>query len=315
MSALPPIQPSTVTAIYAAWEKSHKHFDSVGLSMGDVANECDRYLWLSFRWASDPEAMTGKQLKRFQTGNLYEQRIIDDLRKAQIDVVDIDPETGRQFKIYALGGHLRGKLDGFVHGVPEAPKVRHVLEIKATNDKSWKEIVKKGVQLAKPSHWMQCQRYMHRTGVDRTLYIVANTNTDELHSERIRYDPVAAITNTARLERIINSSPAPSRIQEDQSKWPCIFCRQKSVCAKETFGRNHCRTCLHSSPIIEEGSEDARWRCERFAKDLSVTEQRDGCSDHRYLPDLVPGEQVNVIGESVVYTMIDGSTWVDGGNL
>lgn len=312
MAELPIIQPSTVAAIYQAWEAAHKDWDSVGISMGDAASECDRYLWLSFRWASEPEKKSAKTLGRFKTGNIYEQRIIELCRQASIDVVDLDPETGRQFKLYSLGGHCRGKLDGFAHNVPEAPKARHILEIKATNDKSWKEIVKKGVQLAKPAHWMQCQKYMHRTGVERTLYIVANTNTDELHSERIRYDALAAITNEARLERIIKSNSAPSRIQEDQSKWPCIFCRQKEVCAKTTFGRNNCRTCIHSTPVIDESSDAARWHCERFGKDLSVDEQRAGCPAHLYLPDVVPGKQIDAGEDFVSYTLNDGQTWRDG---
>lgn len=313
MTLLPVIESSTVSSIYTAWETARKPWDSIGLPISALGSDCDAALWFTFRLASEPETLTGQKLRLFETGNIEEVRLIADLRRIEgVDVLDIDPETGRQFKVYLIGGHVRGKLDGTLTGIPEAPKKRHVLECKSHNDKNFKELVKKGVKLAKPSHYRQCLIYMHRTGIDRCLYIAVNKNTDELYSERIRYDPVEALTLMARLERVITSTRVPPRISENPEKWPCIFCEHKAVCSKQTFGRNHCRTCLHSSPCIDEGSDAARWHCDRFGKDLSVDEQRSGCPAHLYLPDVVPGEQTDAGDDWVSYLLRDGQAWRDG---
>jgi len=312
MAILPVLQASTVTAIHAAREAAHKDFDSIGLSISELGSDCDRALWYSFRWASAPEKKTGKQLRRFETGNIEERRLIDDLRRIPgIKVIDIDPTTGKQRKVYALGGHLRGKLDAIAFGLPEAPKKWHVVECKATNDKTFKEIQKKGGKVAKVGHYRQYLIYMGETGIDRALYIVSNTNTDDIHAERFEFDPAEFLTLKARIERVIRAGRAPSRIAEDASKYPCILCRHRDVCHGDEFGRNHCRTCINSTPIIKENSTEATWRCEKHAKDLTVDEQRTGCGSQLYIPDVVPGEQIDATDESVTYRMRDGSTWVD----
>lgn len=313
MVALLPLKSLTIDAIYSAREKARKPWDSIGLPVSALESDCDASLWFTFRLASEPEALTAKKLRRFETGNIEEARLIADLRRIEgVDVMDVDPETGRQFKVYMLGGHVRGKLDGTATGIPEAPEKRHAVECKAHNDKNFKELQKKGVKAVKVGHYRQVLLYMHRTGLDRCLYLASNTNTDELYAERLRYDQVEALTLVARLERIINSKRVSPRAADSPERFICLFCDHKAVCFKQTFGRNHCRTCLHSSPIIEEGSEAARWHCARFGKDLSVEEQRDGCPAHLYLPDVVPGEQTDAGDDWVSYVLRDGQTWRDG---
>lgn len=313
MAELPKIEAGTVRAIYSAWETSRKPWDSIGLPMSALGSDCDAAIWFTFRLASEPEKLTGQKLRLFETGNIEETRMIADLRRIEgVDVLDIDPETGRQFKMMLLGGHLRGKLDGLATGLPEAPIKQHVLECKSHNDKNFKLLLKSGVKIAKPAHYRQCLVYMHATGRDRCLYLAVNKNTDELYSERIRFDPVEALTLIARLERIIKSNSVPPRISENPDKWPCILCEHKEVCAKQTFGRNHCRTCLHATPCIDEGETWARWHCDRFGKDLSVDEQRDGCPAHLYLPDVVPGQQTDAGDDWVSYILRDGQAWRDG---
>jgi hypothetical protein len=313
MAPLPPLESRTVAEIFAARERDHKEFDSQGLPISELGSDCDRAIWYAFRHASEPEPKTGKKLRRFETGNIEEQRLLDDLRCIEgVQVVDIDPETGKQWKIYLLGGHVRGKLDGEAYGLPEAPKTWHVVECKAHNEKSFKEVLKKGLEAAKPSHHRQCLLYMYARGKDRCLYIFTNTNTDDIESIRLHYDHGAAEQLISRLERIIRSSRAPSRISEDPTKWPCILCRHKDVCFAEAFGRSNCRTCVHSTPCIDKGETSARWHCERFGRDLTFDEQKAGCPAHVFLPDMVPGTQVDAGDEWVSYTMQDGSTWRDG---
>lgn len=320
MVALRPVESHTLGAIYKAYEAEHQHYDSIGLAIGSMGEECERRLWLGFRWAHEPEALDGKKIRLFDTGNREEVRLLDDLIRAGIKVTQ--GEDGGQIKVRALGGHLRGKLDGEATGVPEAPKVEHVVECKTANDKTFKQIaagvtsrkdgsVSKGVKEQKPSHYAQVQIYMHLRGKRRCLYLLVSKNTDEIYVERIEYDAAHALALMAKAERVISASRAPSRISDDPAKYPCVMCPAASVCHGQAFGRNNCRTCIHSTPHINAGWE-AIWICERFSKELSVEDQKAGCPAHLYLPELVPGEQIDAGDDWVGYRMADGSTWRDG---
>jgi hypothetical protein len=311
MAKLPPVQLHTVHAIHAAFEAQREEHDSNGLPMSALGSECDRQLWYSFRWASPVEQAGGQRLRLFETGTIEEERLIADLRRAGFKVLSADPGTGRQWKLYAVGGHLRGKLDGQVHGLPEAPATWHVLECKSHNERSFKDLAKKGLRAAKPANFAQCQIYMHLLGLERCLYLAVNKNNDELWADRVHHDPAFSRQLIARVERVIAANRAPPKIADDPAAWPCLLCRERAVCHDEAFGRRHCRTCLHATPVIAERT-DAPWRCERFGQDLTLDAQRAGCPAHLYLPDVVPGEQTDAGDNWVAYRLPDGRPWRDG---
>lgn len=309
-----PVDPrhQTVAAVDKAREAKHQHLDSYGIPMSALGTECDRQLWLTFRWASKAEHLTGQKLRLFETGNIEESRLISDLRMVEgVEVQDIDPETGKQYKVYGIGGHLRGKLDGLVKGIPEAPKIIHVLETKSHNQKSFDELRKKGVKQSKPSHFWQCQMYCHLMQLTRCLYLAVNKNTDELYSERIEHDPVACMRMLIRLEHVIQATRAPVPISEQRKAPDCLWCNHKSVCHSLAFGRSNCRTCLHVTPIVDPVNTAGQWLCEKHNKTLTADEQHAGCGDHLFLPDMVPGTQTDSGDDFVIYQMRDGSEWTD----
>ena len=57
-----------------------------------------------------------------------------------------------------------------------------------------------------------------------------------------------------------------------------------------------------------------RWVCERHHRALTYRDMQQGCGDHLYIPELVPGEQEDADPASgtVTYRMPDGSAWVNG---
>ncbi|SKA20129.1 oxidoreductase [Consotaella salsifontis] len=305
MAPLPKPQASTVRAIYAAYEAAAESWDSLGISVGEANAECDRQLWYSFRWASPLEKHHGRQLRLFETGNIEEDRLVDDLRRIGVDVY------GQQDRIRLVGSHVRGKCDGKVTGLPEAPKTEHLLEFKSSNEKGMKEIIKHGCQKAKPLHFGQCQLGMHAFGLSRCLYLVSCKNDDTLYAERITYDAEFTLRLLARLDRIINTPEPPSRVSDNPDIPPCLFCKHRSACHDGAWPRVTCRSCIHSTP---ETCGDAHWSCARWAKPLSFDEQKVACEAHLFIPSLVPGEQVDVNEESetITYRLRNGETWVDG---
>jgi hypothetical protein len=316
MAELPKPIAHTVDAIYRAYE-ARPEYERAYLGASVIGAECVRQLFYAFRWAHAPERLDGRKLRLFQTGHREEARLIDDLRAAGMMVMERDPATGEQWAIASIGGHFRGHLDGLVSGVLEAPVVEHVLECKTHGDKSFKALLKDGVAKSKPAHYAQMQIYMHHMKLDRAFYIAVNKNDDALYTERVEYDKPAAEQLMKRAERIIRADHAPPKLHEDptsKTAFACIWCAARAVCHEGEFARRNCRTCISSTPVVDE-SDGGVWRCEHWGKELSYEEQQAGCSAHRLLPSLVPGEQIDASEDerTITYLMRDGSEWVDGG--
>lgn len=310
MVALPEPPGLTVEAIYRAYEaeRSNGYRDHMGAS--GIGHECDRNIWYGWRWASRTQH-PGRLLRLFDTGNLAEARFVADLRKIGVTVLDIDPETGRQWKVRDSTGHFGGSMDGKALGLIEAPKTWHSLEFKTHSARSFKEVKAKGVQKAKPMHWAQVQSYMHLHGLTRTFYLAVNKDTDELYQERIKLDVAEATRIVARAQRIIASPVPPARISDDPAWYVCRFCDHAAVCHGQAAPDRHCRSCLSSTPV-----ERGEWRCERHGHTLDSGRQRAGCSSHRYIPAVLVGaEQIDAHpqAEWVDYRLPDGTVWRDQG--
>lgn len=304
MAPLPKTQASTVSAIYRAYEEANEPRDGRSISVSTLAEECSRKLFFSFRWASPTEKPDGRLLRLFETGEIHEQRWIDNLRMIGCEVVSHEP-NGKQIMVEAANGHVRGYLDSEITGLPEAPVAVHVGEMKSHNLKSFNDLKKKGVKESKILHYGQLQTYMYLRGRERGIYLAVCKDSDELYAERVKLDVDYVLRLLAKAERIIAAHEPPPGVDN----YTCQWCQHAPVCKDGAFARVNCRTCLFSSP--EAGGS---WSCSRWNKPLSVAEQAEGCPAHLYLPGLVPGRQVDYSeeDETVTYELKDGSTWIDG---
>lgn len=311
MAPLPDPQSHTVNAIYAMHAaKPREERDYLGLSI--LGEECERKLWYGFRWVHAPEEFTGRKMRLFDTGHREEARLLDELRAIGVDVWEVDPDTGHQWGVEAAEGHARGHLDAVLLGVPEAPKTAHVFEAKTHSAKSFKALVKDGVQKAKPVHYAQMQGYMHLMSLTRALYLAVEKDTDEIYSERIDYDHEFGLRLIAKAARIVRSDAPPTRLHPDPTNklaFPCGYCPAFGVCHGGQWARTNCRTCLSSTPI-----SGGKWFCDRHQKEIPLADQKNGCPAHLFLPSLVPGEQFDADphGHTVSYRLPSGETWIDG---
>lgn len=301
----------TVLAIYRAYEAENSQRDGKTISVSTLADECARKLFYDFRWVSDQEKIEGRTLRIFETGNIEEERWLENLRKIGCEVVD-RADDGNQIRVNLCGGHVGGYLDCEVLGLPEAPKTWHVGEIKSHNLKSFTALKRDGVRKSKPLHFGQIQTYMHARGRDRGIYLAVCKDNDELYAERLHLDVDYVLRLLARAERIIESSEPPRKLHEDPSAkmaFACSWCKHADVCHRQAMPRVNCRTCLHS-----QAERDGRWSCSRWMKPLSLEEQKEGCPNHLFCPSLVPFEQVDVDEENerVIYKTPSGELWIDG---
>lgn len=323
MTPLPPPPQPTVDAILSALVAEHHarpQYKGYGISASALGTPCDRQLWLNLRWTSDPEEMTGKKLRIFARGNAAEDRILNDLRRV-LEVQDVDPETGRQWRFSLANGWLRGKADGRCVGVLEAPKAEHVVEIKCIKAAKWRGIEKHGLLKHAPEHWHQLHSGMVGLGISRGLYIAENADTGELLTERVRIDHEEAMRQEARVMRAVEDHDPPMgmlgeatteiKAQKIRNSPPCRFCDHAALCFDGAFANRSCRTCAFFT-----FGDAPNGHCERFDEPRTPDQQTEGrdCPVHTFLPALVPGEQIDADDEMrwIEYRMHNGTVWRDG---
>ena len=259
-----------------------------------IGHECERYVWLTWRWVLKPE-FKGRILRLFDTGKREEARLIEELRGIGAEVWDTDPQTGKQWEVRACNGHFGGSLDGVAKGVPEAPKSVCVLEFKTHSDKSHQDLVKNKVQVAKPQHYDQMQVYMGLMEIDRALYMGVNKNTDDVYTEWVHFDKDRFIALKLKAEYLIEAPNPPVKLSEDPAYYVCKMCSMWKHCHGGIAAETNCRTCCHATPV-----ENAAWQCQHHNTEIDLPLQRNGCSQHLMIPTLVPyGEPID-----------GGETWV-----
>lgn len=302
---------TTAAKIFASYEAAADDGHRPHLGASVIGHKCERYLWLTFRWAKSVR-FSGRMLRLFSTGQLEEARIVADLRAIGVQVYDTDVD-GKQWRVSGIGGHLGGSMDAAVVGVPEAPKAWHVAEFKTHNQKSFDDLLKRRVQAAKPRHYAQMQVYMGLTEMDRALYVAVNKNTDDLYVERVEFDVVEFSRLIERARRVIGAAEPPLRISTDPSWWECKMCDFAPLCHQTELPEVNCRTCAHSTP---ETDGDARWTCARHNTDLPLHIQHAGCEQHRYIPIMLEkvAEQIDVVDDEVVYRVLEGGATFRNGN-
>lgn len=289
MVTIPENQNTTLALIekVTADNQSTGFREHLGASL--IGEECPRKLWYTFRWAQVVK-FSPRILRLFARGQREEDVFINLLKSANCDVWSVNPQTSEQWRIAWLGGHFGGSLDGVGKGIIEAPKAPHILEFKTHNDKSFKELKKKGVQVAKPLHWAQMQTYMHGSKqlgskqIERAYYLSVNKNDDELYAERVKYDREQAEMLLQKAERIITATVPLARISDRPNWYVCQFCVYSDICHYNQVASTSCRTCIHSTPDIELGG----WNCIEQLKTLDYSDQISACEKHLYIPELIP---------------------------
>ena len=282
MTTIPPPTNNLATKVYATFERStEKPRPHLGASQ--LGHHCSRYLWLSFRWAIS-ENFTGRILRLFRRGHDEERYFVDDLRAAGLNVSEIDPETGKQYRV-SFSRHVSGSTDGIaLSGVPESPNTPHLLEFKTHSKKSFDDLQRHGVIKSKPMHHVQMQVYMHGTGLTRALYGAVCKDDDRLYFERIRYDKSVAELYINRGIAITKAASMVEPVPGASADWyQCRFCSAHSFCHEKPLTKNvNCRTCAHST------AKDEGWHCLKWNDFIPVETQYNGCPYHTLHPDLVP---------------------------
>ena len=140
MSIIPPVTPNTRDLIFKSWEDQHESRHQRRLGAASIGDECERKIWYKFRWAKK-EKFDGRRLKLFNRGHREEPALIADLLCIGIEVLDVDPDTKRQWEFSGLGDHLVCKTDAIACGFVEAPKTYHLVEFKLSLPMTFPDLI------------------------------------------------------------------------------------------------------------------------------------------------------------------------------
>ncbi len=240
-------------AIVANAEKPHR----AHLGASVIGRPCERQLWYSFRWTL-AEKHEPRMLRLFERGQLEEKRFVGYLRAAGVEIWEVNPETGKQWRIEDHEGHFGGSLDGVGRGIPDLPPDEaFVTEYKTHGDKSFEKLKAEGLLKAKWEHYVQTQVYMGKMSLRYALYIGVNKNTDELYFELVPFVQAEFDRAINRAKGIIWDAVPPARISDSPGYFACKYCHLNRLChfGGVTPDRN-CRTCVFGEP-----SGGGLWRC------------------------------------------------------
>ena len=241
-----------------------------------IGHDCRAYAWNTFRWLRFEE-FSGRMFRLFNRGHEEEKRFVRWLEGIGFEVRELDPASGKQFRIIGCKGHFGGSLDAMMK-----PPARYGLnedliwlgEFKTHNEKSFAKLAGKkphytvmdrpgarsggaGVQSTKPQHYRQMCSYGRAYNFNFGLYCAVNKETDELYFEIVPLDYRQADDLFRKAEGIVFSQSQPPKIAQTETFFDCKFCDYAGICHRGEKPVKNCRSCVNAVPV-----DNSEWHCQ-----------------------------------------------------
>lgn len=213
------------------------------LGASRVGDDCLRKLAYEFHHTPKDEGreFKGRTLRIFERGHTGEDNMAARLRLAGFELVTHKADGGQigfqtgwneARQAFTLSGHI----DGVVTAAPYASglTVPALWENKVLGEKSFSDLVKKGVRASKPVYFVQMQLYMAYLDLAANpgLFTAENGNTGEIYAERVPFDVAAAQSASDRGVKVVTSqSPEEMpRCAKTATDFRCKFCDFPARC-------------------------------------------------------------------------------------
>ena len=202
-----------------------------------VGEPCARKLVYEITHAPKDRDFDADILRVFDAGHQFEALSIRWLREAGFDLRDRGAD-GKQFGFVSAGGKLRGHADGVIVAGPNiGVRWPALWEHKALGQKSWTDLVKRGLRLSKPIYFAQVQLYMAYLQIEVALLTALNRDTLALHHEAVPFDAAEAQRLSDHAVYILRAADAgelPPRIAQAADFYLCRLCPYATRCWETT---------------------------------------------------------------------------------
>lgn len=202
-----------------------------------VGEPCARKLVYEITHAPKDREFDANILRVFDAGHQFEALSIRWLRQAGFDLRDRGPDGG-QIGFVAAAGKLRGHADGVIVAGPAVGVTWPALwEHKALGQKSWTDLVNRGLRHSKPIYFAQVQLYMAYLGLDVALLTALNRDTLALRHEVVPFDAAEAqrlSDHAVDILRAAATGELPPRLAQSRDFFLCRFCPYATRCWEKT---------------------------------------------------------------------------------
>ncbi|NJL50810.1 MAG: hypothetical protein HC909_03930 [Blastochloris sp.] len=224
----PPIAEAVSAAIDAALLQRHRsERPRTYVSSSGLGRDCLRQIQFDYLAMPKDEGQNflPPTLRIFEAGHRAEDIVAGWFRLAGFDLRTARAD-GRQFGFEALAGRFKGHIDGCFVAGPVAMDYPALWENKALGAASWKDVVKRGVSIARPVYAAQIALYQAYLDLPNpALFTALNRDTMELHAELVRFDAHLAQEMSDRAVTVVRASEAREWLPRGAAAPTAVLCR------------------------------------------------------------------------------------------
>jgi len=146
---------------------------------------------------------------------------------------------GEQFGFSVAEGRLQGHIDGVIVSGPEGFAYPALWECKCLGNKSWRELEKSGLAVAKPVYAAQVAIYQAYLELHDhpAIFTALNADTMEIYTELVPFDAALAQRMSDRAVKVITATEAGEllpRAVHDSTHFECRMCAWQDRCWSNT---------------------------------------------------------------------------------
>ncbi len=222
-----------IDAGLAAADRAKLPRDYLGASR--IGEPCARRLVYEITRTPKDEGreFAGRTLRIFEVGHQLEDLCVGWLRGAGFDVRTRN-RAGEQFGFSIAGGRIRGHIDGAIVAGPDIGiRWPALWEHKALGQKSWSDVISRGVRAARRVYFAQVQLYMAYMQLQVALFTATNRESLALYHEIVPFDGAEAQALSDKAVRVIRAAEAgelPRRVAGTSDFYLCRFCPYAHRC-------------------------------------------------------------------------------------
>jgi len=200
---------------------------------------CERALQYEYAQAPvDPgRDFQGRLLRIFERGHVMEDCMVAWLRDAGFDLRTSKADGG-QFGFSVADGRLRGHIDGVIVAGPDlghGSGYPALWEHKCLGAKSWNELHKHGLAVAKPVYAAQVATYQAYQELHEhpALFTALNADTMEIYIELVPFDAALAQRMSDRAVKVITATETGELLPRsfiDATHFECRMCAWQDRC-------------------------------------------------------------------------------------